>query len=212
MTVFKQLLNDYKQCLLRGDHSDGAAAYLALVDEYEQAARRAPAAPVPQIAEVQDSLVAISAAIADQDDSAAQSMLRDLLSMLAAAPQPPEAAPVELPAPEFYADDRGYEVSAEWLESEDATSDYRAVYTMPRYTEQQVRELLAAAKVERKPITADEIKEPKDGTSWRVVWWNESCRMMLPVDKALDSFQSYKNGTMQFTLKHRAHGIGKDKA
>ena len=48
MTVFKQLLNDYKQCLLRGDHSDGAAAYLAIVAEHEQAARRAPAAPVPQ--------------------------------------------------------------------------------------------------------------------------------------------------------------------
>lgn len=60
----------------------------------------------------------------------------------------------------------------------------------------------------REPLTADEIKEPKPGANWRVVWWNESCRMMLPADKALDSFQSYKNGTMQFTLKQRAHGIG----
>lgn len=86
------------------------------------------------------------------------------------------------------------------------------LFTAPLYTEQQVRDLLAAAKVERKPLTADEIKEPKNGDSWRVEWWNESCRMMLPADKALDSFRSYKNGTMQFTLKQRAHGIGKGKA
>lgn len=56
--------------------------------------------------------------------------------------------------------------------------------------------------------TADDIKEPKNGTNWRVVWWNESCRMMLPADKALDSFQSYKNGTLQFTLKQRARDNG----
>lgn len=57
-------------------------------------------------------------------------------------------------------------------------------------------------------VQADNLKEPKNGDNWRVVWWNESCRMLLPADKALDSFQSYKNGTMQFTLKQRAHGIG----
>lgn len=47
MTVFKQLLNDYKQCLLRGDHSDGAAAYLAIVAEHEKSLR-VPAEPFPQ--------------------------------------------------------------------------------------------------------------------------------------------------------------------
>lgn len=57
-------------------------------------------------------------------------------------------------------------------------------------------------------LTADDIKEPKNGTNWRVVWWNESCRMLLPADKQLDSFQAYKNGTMQFTLKKRAHDNG----
>lgn len=70
-----------------------------------------------------------------------------VLAQRIAAPQPPEAAPVELPKPEIYADDRGYEVSAEWLESEDATSDYRAVYTLPRYTEQQVIDLLKSVGV-----------------------------------------------------------------
>lgn len=52
-------------------------------------------------------------------------------------------------------------------------------------------------------VQADNLKEPKNGDNWRVVWWNESCRMLLPADKALDSFQSYKNGTLQFTLKQR---------
>lgn len=35
MTVFKQLLNDYRDCLLQGDHVDASAAYLALVKENE---------------------------------------------------------------------------------------------------------------------------------------------------------------------------------
>ena len=64
-----------------------------------------------------------------------------------AATQPATAEPVQLPEPEFYADDRGYEVSAEWLASDDATSDYREVYTIPRYTEQQVIDLLKSVGV-----------------------------------------------------------------
>lgn len=52
---------------------------------------------------------------------------------------------VQWPEPAFYADDRGYEVSAEWLASDEATSDYRDVYNQPRYTEQQVRAMLQAA-------------------------------------------------------------------
>lgn len=75
-----------------GFHNVGAeAAFQGWMGHIEYLNRkRASAAPVPQIAEVQDGLVAISAAIADQDDSAAQSRLRDRLSMLAAAPQPPQ--------------------------------------------------------------------------------------------------------------------------
>lgn len=62
----------------------------------------------------------------------------------------------------------------------------------------------------REPLTADDLREPKNGTQWRVEWWNESCRMMLPSDAKLDSFTSYKNGTMQFTIKKAAHGIKRD--
>jgi len=60
---------------------------------------------------------------------------------------------------------------------------------------------------QRKPLTADDLKEPKNGNEWRVEWWNESCRMMLPSNKRLDCFTSYKNGTLQFTIKEAAHGI-----
>ena len=65
---------------------------------------------------------------------------------------------------------------------------------------------MAPAVVE--PLTADGMKEPKNGQHWRVEWWNESCRMMLPTNKKLDRCQSFKNGTMMFTIKQAAHGIG----
>ena len=67
--------------------------------------------------------------------------------------------------------------------------------------------LLYTTPPQRKPLTADELKEPKNGEQWHIVWWNESCRMMLPFDAKLDSFTSYKNGTLQFTIKKAAHGI-----
>lgn len=68
-----------------------------------------------------------------------------------------------------------------------------------------------AAQPALKPLTADDLREPKNGEKWRVEWWNESCRMLLPSDMRLDAFQSYKNGTLQFTIKRiaieAAHGI-----
>ena len=63
---------------------------------------------------------------------------------------------------------------------------------------------------QRKPLTADDLKEPKNGQQWRVEWWNESCRMMLPSDANLDRFVAYKNGTLQFTIKKVDHGIKGD--
>ena len=39
-TVFKRLLNDYADCLRNGDFQDAGAALLAVVAEYQQAARR----------------------------------------------------------------------------------------------------------------------------------------------------------------------------
>ena len=61
----------------------------------------------------------------------------------------------------------------------------------------------SAAAQPSKPLTADDMKEPKNGEQWRVEWWNEFCRMMLPKGMKLDGFTSYKNGTMQFTIKKK---------
>ena len=47
-TVFKRLLNDYADCLRNGNFQDAGAALLAVVAEYQQAARRAPVGAVPQ--------------------------------------------------------------------------------------------------------------------------------------------------------------------
>lgn len=57
-------------------------------------------------------------------------------------------------------------------------------------------------------MTADDLREPNNGKNWRVEWWNESCRMLLPSDMRLDSFQSYRNGTLQFTIKLREKNGG----
>ena len=152
----------------------------------------------------------------DEWDWSASCMVQELRAIIAAAPQPPEAAPVELPEPfTTLVRKNSWDKNSYDAAPRSYRQDYGRQWADERinvFTEQQVRDLLAAAKVERKPLTADEIKEPKNGDNWRVEWWNESCRLMLPADKALDSFMSYKNGTMQFTLKQRAHGIGKDKA
>lgn len=51
------------------------------------------------------------------------------------------------------------------------------------------------------PAVAGDLTEPKNGAAWRVEWWNESARLMLPDGSTLDSFQSYKNGTLMFTIK-----------
>ena len=64
--------------------------------------------------------------------------------------------------------------------------------------------LRAALAQQAEPVAADALTEPKSGDKWRVEWWNESCRMMLPAHAKLDSFVAYKNGTIQFTIKRTA--------
>ena len=144
MTVFKQLLNDYKQCLLRGDHSDGAAAYLALVDEYEQAARRAPAVPVPQgwklvPVEATDDMEVAAENEYEQKPSYFPDWKSAYSAMLAAVPQPPEAAPVELPEPVYTMRVRGrmHDYTPTLSAFDLADGEHKL------YTEQQVRQLLA---------------------------------------------------------------------
>ena len=50
-------------------------------------------------------------------------------------------------------------------------------------------------------LTADDMREPKNGRAWRVEWWNESARLMLPNGSKLDRCEAYRNGTLIFTIK-----------
>ena len=49
--VFRRLLNDYADCLRNGDFQDAGAAFVAVVAEYQQAARRAPVVSAVQMPE-----------------------------------------------------------------------------------------------------------------------------------------------------------------
>lgn len=79
------------------------------------------------------------------------------------------------------------------------------VATTPLTKDRQ--EVLAAVTALREalaqPQTADDLMEPTNGAKWRVEWWNESCRMMLPENQQLSHFEAYKNGTLRFTIKRR---------
>ena len=57
-TVFRRLLSDYAECLRNGDFQDAGAALLAVVAEYQQAARRAPVVSAAQMPEPAAKVVA----------------------------------------------------------------------------------------------------------------------------------------------------------
>lgn len=48
---------------------------------------------------------------------------------------------------------------------------------------------------------ASELREPLSDDKWRVEWWNEVMRLMLPSDRRVDKINIYSNGTIQITLK-----------
>lgn len=113
MTVFTQLLDDYKQCLLDQDFSDATAARSAVIAEYEQAARRAQVVPqgwklVP-VELLERATESLGSFVSDHGWGQADMDTFDDLSALAAAPQQPEnqttfqtevgAAPVQMPDP-----------------------------------------------------------------------------------------------------------------
>ncbi|MDH0900890.1 hypothetical protein N5C12_16250 [Comamonas aquatica] len=122
-----------------------------------KAARRAPAAPVPQgwkpvpvelLERIQESLGSF---VSDQGWSQSDMDTADALDgLLAAAPRPPVAAPVELPEPAAFAlewtfngEERGMRLYDDETHCRfDAESDGGVCH--PLYTEQQVRDLLAA--------------------------------------------------------------------
>ena len=119
------------------------------------------------------------------------------------APQPTQAVPegwklmpVEPTQAMIDAADRVAQLNNGW-QFVSTHAIYRALISASPAPADQWRDIESAPR----DGTADSLKEPKNGKQWRVEWWNESMRLMLPADKVLDSFQSYKNGTLQFTLK-----------
>ncbi|SAI59104.1 Uncharacterised protein [Bordetella ansorpii] len=48
---------------------------------------------------------------------------------------------------------------------------------------------------------AGAVREPVNGDGWKVVWWNESMRLLLPDGYRLDHWNGYRNGTKQLTIK-----------
>lgn len=75
----------------------------------------------------------------------------------------------------------------------DPKREVQPLYTAPQPTQAQAGS-----------VTADDLKQPRNDAQWRVEWWNESCRMLLPANKRLDSFQTYRNGTLMFTIKEKS--------
>ena len=71
------------------------------------------------------------------------------------------------------------------------------------WQEAATAERVRRVKAEARP-SADDLREPTNGATWRVEWWNESLRMMLPATMKLHAVNHFSNGTMQLTLKRAA--------
>lgn len=48
---------------------------------------------------------------------------------------------------------------------------------------------------------AGSVREPVNGDGWRVHWWNESMRLMLPDGSHIHHANIFKNGTKVITIK-----------
>ena len=128
-------------------HADTAVASMAW-----QAARRAPAAPVPQEPTSKQIVLGAGALLGQPENTAdnrhpdwhsAVTKARSVyLAMLAAAPQPPEAAPVQLPEPQAEIEVRSMKTYLDLSIHEWRDTLPDGAYNI--YTEQQLRELLAA--------------------------------------------------------------------
>ena len=104
----------------------------ALISEVEQAARRAPSMTDQSIIEAVDGWFARNTGLGGCSDKD----VAELAAIFAAAPQPPEAAPVQLPEPVAY----------QWLSTDNfriSGGPVSGAYWNKLYTEQQVRQLLA---------------------------------------------------------------------
>lgn len=132
-TVFKQLLDDYKQCLLHGDLYDAGAARLAVVAEYEKAARRAQVKYCKEWGDSSTSMIN-GCVVAPKSPEAT---VNDSLTV--------EADQVQMPEPVAYLHECGKKPSLRTLEFSKVAIQLSAkgYKSMPLYTEHQVRQLLA---------------------------------------------------------------------
>ncbi|MEZ2770940.1 hypothetical protein [Comamonas jiangduensis] len=131
--------------------------FVAWFPEPAAAPRPPEASLVPSIAVTPEMVKAANEAYCPFGD-----MELALCAALQVAPIPPGAAPVQLPEPvaaesrfTTFAGDRWRWCTVEHARAFGADKGYEVRYL---YTEQQVRDLLAASKVERKPLTDEAIR------------------------------------------------------
>lgn len=65
----------------------------------------------------------------------------------------------------------------------------------------EITERAAVEAYQQQRRVAGTLREPINGDGWKVIWWNESMRLMLPDGLRLDHWWQYSNGTMQLTIK-----------
>lgn len=120
-----------------------------------KAARRAPSVPDQSIIEAVDGWFARNTGLGGCSDKD----VAELAAIFAAAPQPPEAAPVQLPEPSAWmlgcqtmGGDVGWKLS--WSKSGAGVCHRLSgeEFEHPLYTEQQVRDLLAATYEHSQPM------------------------------------------------------------
>lgn len=188
----------------------GAAACYTQMLQLLDADRRAPAAPVPQHKPTPDQVAEAVGYHASAWDCVDPSDLIDAILMLAAAPQPPEAAPVQMPEPVAWCTEVRTDNSLGFKRKEyglEVVPGAEIAFDEKLYTEQQVRELLAAqASVSNGTLPSQPTFQTEDG---------EKAREPLTDDQIESLLVNWPNDGVAFfdfaRAIERAHGIGVDK-
>ncbi|UYY88084.1 hypothetical protein [Alcaligenes sp. SMD-FA] len=89
--------------------------------------------------------------------------------------------------------------SANFPTGRNSLGDYECPETDGAWHGWQARAALAQQDAYRK--LAGSVREPANGNGWRVHWWNESMRLMLPEGSRIHYHNIFRNGTMVITIK-----------
>lgn len=54
---------------------------------------------------------------------------------------------------------------------------------------------------------ASEVSEPLNDDKWKVHWWGDWMRLMLPADRHLDRVEHCRNGTIKITITIKPDAI-----